>query len=175
MMEDSEGRRLFYGLDAQGSAKALFDSAGKPAASYGYDEFGHLGPVHRFIEGRPTYVPNLLGYTGEPYDPVLRGVYLRTRYYEPRLGRFVVPDQLPGLVALPQSLSRYTYADNNPMRYIDPWGLVGAPPAYQHDYDRATKVMEMVLGYTWEIVSTAEKYGVPPELVAAIITKDGGR
>lgn len=172
MMEDGEGSVYFYGLDAQGSVKALFDSTGKPLASYDYDEFGQLGPYSRFVPGHPMYTPNLLGYTGEPYDPVLRGVYLRTRYYEPRSGRFAVPDAFPALAFLPHSLNRYTYADNNPLRYIDPWGLIGAPPTADYGYDVTTSVMEMVLGYTRAIVSAAEEHKVPPELVAAIITKE---
>jgi len=50
--------------------------------------------------------------------------YYGARYYDPELGRFVTRDPLRGRVSAPQSLNRYTYVLNNPLRLIDPWGLI---------------------------------------------------
>jgi RHS repeat-associated protein len=44
------------------------------------------------------------------------------RYYSPYLGRFISPDTIVPSFLKPQSLNRYSYVLNNPLRYIDPTG-----------------------------------------------------
>jgi len=44
------------------------------------------------------------------------------RFYSPRLGRFIQPDTLIPNPTNPQSLNRFSYALNNPVKYIDPSG-----------------------------------------------------
>ena len=52
----------------------------------------------------------------------------RPRYYdharnlETGNGRFLSPDKLGGKIGDPQSWNRYTYARNNPLKYVDPDG-----------------------------------------------------
>ena len=48
--------------------------------------------------------------------------YLRSRYYDPSTGRFTQRDAFLGFYTDPLSLNRYTYAHNNPIKYIDPSG-----------------------------------------------------
>jgi RHS repeat-associated protein len=45
------------------------------------------------------------------------------RYYSSSLDRFMSVDAHPGKLLIPQSWNRYTYALNNPLKYIDPDGL----------------------------------------------------
>jgi RHS repeat-associated protein len=45
------------------------------------------------------------------------------RYFGSSLGRFTSPDPLGGHVSNPQSLNRYTYVLNNPLTFVDPFGL----------------------------------------------------
>jgi RHS repeat-associated protein len=67
-------------------------------------------------------------YTGEQNDP--NGlVYLRARYYDPAVGRFLSSDPWMGMVRYPQSLNRYVYVLNNPCNLVDPWGLQAAEGA----------------------------------------------
>jgi hypothetical protein len=47
---------------------------------------------------------------------------LRSRYYNPAVGRFGVADQLDGIPTDPLSLHKYTYTHNNPVNNIDPSG-----------------------------------------------------
>jgi RHS repeat-associated protein len=44
------------------------------------------------------------------------------RYYDPVLGRFISPDTIVPDPGNPQSLNRYAYVDNNPLKYTDPSG-----------------------------------------------------
>ena len=52
--------------------------------------------------------------------------YFRARYYGSQFGRFTSADPLiaSGRVSLPQSWNRYAYTLNNPLRLIDPDGLM---------------------------------------------------
>jgi len=52
--------------------------------------------------------------------------YLRARYYDPAVGRFLGRDPLIGFMTSPQSLNRYVYALNNPILLADPLGLCSA-------------------------------------------------
>ncbi|WP_328204553.1 RHS repeat-associated core domain-containing protein [Brevibacillus nitrificans] len=50
--------------------------------------------------------------------------YLRARYYDPSLGRFISEDTYKGQVDNPLTLNRYTYVHNNPLRFVDPTGHI---------------------------------------------------
>jgi RHS repeat-associated protein len=48
--------------------------------------------------------------------------YYGARYYDPTIGRFISADTIVPNPANPQSLNRYTYCLNNPLKYSDPTG-----------------------------------------------------
>jgi len=47
---------------------------------------------------------------------------MKSRFYDPVIGRFLQPDTIVPEPANPQSLNRYSYVYNNPLRYSDPYG-----------------------------------------------------
>ncbi|MGG2919420.1 RHS repeat-associated core domain-containing protein [Brevibacillus parabrevis] len=49
------------------------------------------------------------------YDKESGFYYLRARYYDPKMGRFISEDTVKGQVDNPLSLNRYTYVHNNPL------------------------------------------------------------
>jgi RHS repeat-associated protein len=60
-------------------------------------------------------------FTGQRLD--LTGLYYYgARYYDPTIGRFISPDTIVPYPINPQSLNRYSYCLNNPLKYIDPSG-----------------------------------------------------
>ncbi|MGB9774806.1 MAG: RHS repeat-associated core domain-containing protein, partial [Bacteroidota bacterium] len=61
-------------------------------------------------------------FTGQRLDAGVGLLYYRARYYDPALGRFIQPDTVVPNPADPQSLNRYAYVHNNPLRYTDPTG-----------------------------------------------------
>jgi RHS repeat-associated protein len=63
------------------------------------------------------------GFTGEQ-DEIAGLIFLRARYYDPGIGRFISKDPFPGVLTLPSSLHPYQYALNNPIRFTDPTGQV---------------------------------------------------
>lgn len=61
-------------------------------------------------------------YTGQREEDTL-GLYdYGARWYDPSIGRFIQADTIVPQPGNPQSLNRYSYALNNPMRYTDPTG-----------------------------------------------------
>ncbi len=61
-------------------------------------------------------------FTGQREDATIGLYYYGARYYDSTLGRFVQPDTIVPNPGDPQSLNRYSYTLNNPVRYTDPTG-----------------------------------------------------
>jgi RHS repeat-associated protein len=78
-----------------------------------YTPFGGL----RVEEGSEPYL-----YTGKEQDATDL-YYFGARYYDPDIGRFITRDPLTGTPATPQTLNRYAYCANNPLKYTDATGL----------------------------------------------------
>jgi RHS repeat-associated protein len=64
-------------------------------------------------------------FTGQQLDVASDLYYLRARYYDPAIGRFMTQDPFRGWAASPQSQNPYAYVMNNPANLIDPIGLCG--------------------------------------------------
>ena len=80
-------------------------------------------------------LPNHIRYTGQQYDDLTGQYYLRARYYNPELGRFMQEDVYQG-----DGLNLYAYCSNNPVVYYDPSGYKkgsnsGCPPASNNGGD----------------------------------------
>jgi RHS repeat-associated protein len=105
----------YYHADGLGSTRLLTDESGNPTDTYDYDAFGNL-------LDQTGSTPNVYLFAGEQSDDALGLYYLRARYMDPRLGRFISSDPFPGSVYNPASLHKYTYAHNNPVNFTDPSG-----------------------------------------------------
>jgi RHS repeat-associated protein len=63
-------------------------------------------------------------FTGKERDAETRLDFFKARYYSGAQGRFVSADRklFPNALFDPQSLDKYVYVRNNPLRYVDPNG-----------------------------------------------------
>ena len=100
-----------------GSLTDALDVNGNVKDEYRYDAFGAQTSASMTSSSYSHY-----GYTGEEYDDETGLVYLRARYYDPSLGRFISADPFLGKMAEPVTQNRYVYVKNNPLRYVDPRG-----------------------------------------------------
>jgi RHS repeat-associated protein len=103
-----------------GLRAGLVDTTGQIETDYAYDPFGV--PL---VEGE-AYNP--YQYTGEAWDAEVELLYLRARYYQPEVGRFVTLDRVPGEPERPSTLNHYLYVVDNPVNRVDPSGLEGPDP-----------------------------------------------
>ena len=105
------GQTYYYLLDFLGSVVGLVSSDGNLAATYQYDPWGNL-------LNSTGSVANPLRFAAREYDPESGLHFLRARYYDPQLGRFISRDPL----SLVGGGNLYAYALNNPVRYVDSSG-----------------------------------------------------
>ena len=62
------------------------------------------------------------GFTGHAQNDEVALIYMRARYYVPGVGRFASADTIVPDPTAPQSLNRYSYVRNNPVKLFDPTG-----------------------------------------------------
>lgn len=108
----------FHLLDNLGSRKLTTDSTGTPIneSNLNYSAFGGL------LSGNSDNY----NFTGKQLDANTGLVYFNARYYDPVIGRFITEDPVK------DGLNWYIFCDNNPLRFIDPDGLMS-----QEQYDSA--------------------------------------
>ena len=99
-----------YHQDEQGSTAYITGQNSAIENCYQYDAFGNL------LEQKEE-VSNRILYTGQQYDQETGQYYLRARYYNPVVGRFLQEDTYRG-----DGLNLYAYCANNPVVYYDPSG-----------------------------------------------------
>ena len=67
-------------------------------------------------------IPSHYKFTGKERDTETGLDYFGARYYASNMGRFTSPDPGPYVWSDPQTLNRYAYTRNNPLKFIDPTG-----------------------------------------------------
>jgi RHS repeat-associated protein len=101
--------------DHLGSSNLVTDRNG---ALVQHREYWAFGQQRVRSESAQDYVFNR--YTGQVFDDETGLYYYGARYYDPELGRFIQPDTIVPYPDDPQTLNRYSYVNNNPLKYTDP-------------------------------------------------------
>ena len=109
-----EGQAYFYHYDGLGSTVAMTDSSGSVVNTYAYETFGNV--LHS-----AQIVPNPFKYVGVSgiIDEGNGLLYMRARYYDSELGRFINQDP----IGLRGGMNFYAYVGNNSLNFVDPSGL----------------------------------------------------
>jgi RHS repeat-associated protein len=104
----------YYHTDHLGSTRLVTSENGVTTEEITYKPFGEQ---LNETDERYTYNGKELDETGL--------YYYGARYYDPVIGRFTSRDPLTGKKESPQTLNRYAYCLNNPLKYTDPTGTDG--------------------------------------------------
>jgi RHS repeat-associated protein len=99
--------------DGLGSCRALVSSNGIVVAKYDYDVYGSV----RGQEGQRANSFRYVAQIGHPTDEETGLIYMRARYYDPEVGRFVSED--PKM----HGANWYWYVDANPVMLVDRTGM----------------------------------------------------
>lgn len=110
----------YYLPNGHGDVVGILDPAGAVQATYRYDAFGSPTAATGDFD-------NPFRYTAEPWDAEIGAIYLRARYYQPALGRFLTQDTHRGDPWQPWTQNLYVYVGNNPLNYVDPTGHDAVP------------------------------------------------
>ena len=109
-----DSKTYYYHQDEQLNTTLITDEERKLKNHYQYDAFGAgLDAIEA--------LPNRIRYAGQQYDEQTEQYYLRARYYNSALGRFMQEDVYQG-----DGLNLYAYCHNNPVIYYDPSGCYEA-------------------------------------------------
>ncbi len=112
---DGTAYHYLYG-DQLNSAVLTTSANGTKTSETRYYPYG----AHRYDWGND---PSDRDFTGQRRDAEIALLDYVARRYSPYLGRFVSPDSIVPQPANPQSLNRYAYVLNNPLRFVDPSGM----------------------------------------------------
>ena len=124
--QDESGKYWFF-RDQVDSVRVVTDAAGNLYSSYDYTPFGEASVTCGSLYPNCTNQPNAQQFGGHLQDGTGL-LYMKARYYDPKLGRFLSADSIAPSLAQPQELNRYTYVLNNPVQYTDPSGHIACWP-----------------------------------------------
>lgn len=123
---NNNGTLGYYHTDEHGNVSAISDKSRNIVANYDFDAFGNE------TSSTDAYY-NPMRYCDEYYDVESGLTYLRARYYDPSIGRFISEDPIK------DGTNWYVYCGNNPIAFVDPSGLVDVGArTYSATYSGAT-------------------------------------
>ena len=106
------GVQYYYAQDAEGNVRGVINTAGTVVASYDYSPQGEL-------VGSTGSVVNPYRYKGREWDAEAGLYFMRARYYDPKVARFVSEDP----IGVAGGLSLYAFGGGDPVNFSDPSGL----------------------------------------------------
>ncbi len=138
--KDALGNILFYHQDHLGGTSLVTNSSGGVVKEISYTPFGEI--IGNYTD-RYTF-------TGHEFDSETGLIYMKARYYNPTTGQFLQMDNLIGNPYNSQDLNKYSYARNNPYKYIDPNGEWISPLDILDYVSLAHSIYSFVKSPSWE-------------------------
>jgi RHS repeat-associated protein len=119
VMTSADGKNYYYHADALGSITALTNDDNTPVETYAYKAYGE--PTIKNNAGTvlsKSAIDNPYLFTARELDSETGLYYLRARYYNPEMGRFIQEDP----IGIRGGSNFYIYALNNPSNLTDLFG-----------------------------------------------------
>ncbi|MFD2329461.1 RHS repeat-associated core domain-containing protein [Cohnella sp. GCM10020058] len=130
--------KAFFSFNGHGDVTSLRGADGGLLNSYKYDVWGN-------IQSKTELIKNPFLYSGEYWDSTTELQYLRARWYDPSVGRFINEDTFEGQIDNPLTLNLYTYVHNNPLLYTDPSGHIIVFPNVKDLWNGSVKKVKSTL------------------------------
>ena len=124
-MSDGSGnfKTYYYIKNAKGDIIGLSDKNGDQVVKYNYDSWGKVIKSETIGTSVPANLDKLNPrlYGGYWYDDTIGLYFMKTRMYDPSIGRFLSKDT-SGTAVSALDYNPYLYCNNNPITRIDPSG-----------------------------------------------------
>lgn len=144
--ETLDNNYITYHYDYRGSTVFLTDEKGNKTTEFEYDTYGELltpSLGYRFLyNGRDGVQTDANGL-----------YYMRARYYNPEIKRFINQDTLLGSISDSTSLNRFSYVNGNPISLVDPFGLEAQGTWLDGAYNWFTNNRDTLLGMPYAAMS----------------------
>ena len=130
--KDSDTEKRYYHYNHIGSTTAITDADGDLLYRIDYGTYGELTGIYDAdedpVEDKTAVIrsENLRFLYNGRYgvETGANGLYyMRARYYNPQIKRFINRDIIDGSITDSQSLNKYSYVQGNPISLVDPFGL----------------------------------------------------
>ena len=134
------GEEYYYHYNHLGSTMAVSDGSGEVIYRFVYSTYGELYDIK---DGNGNSLGNIAASEGYTYAEMAHALgmeylyngqygvstdidglyYMRARYYDQIIKRFINRDVLSGDIGNSQSMNRFSYVQGNPVSLTDPFGL----------------------------------------------------
>ena len=117
---EKNSQAFYYHADGLGSITEITNQSGSVVQRYTFSSFGKIES-----QQDPNFIQPYT-FTSREFDSETGLYYHRARHYDLAAGRFLQEDPI-GFAG--GQVNIYTYVANDPINYIDPYGLRAGPPA----------------------------------------------
>ena len=142
----TETNTLTYHYDYRGSTIALTDGNGNVTDRMEYSMYGTM-TYHLGTNSIPFLFNGRFGVMTDPNGLL----YMRARYYNPYICRFLNPDP----AGFAGGLNFYAFANGNPVSYLDPFGLYGFATQYWADLSVSGSWWQKAIAWPMGVLSAA--------------------
>jgi len=124
VLENGVGNLYYVYKDNLGSVITITDQGGNKIAEQSFDAWGRFRNPNDWSYSSIPPIPAWLyrGFTGHEHLPAFGLINMNGRMYDPILGLMLSPDPMLMDNTNTQAYNGYSYALNNPMKYVDPTG-----------------------------------------------------
>ena len=112
----------YFVCNWRGDVIQIYNAAGELVSTYDYDAWGKVTENATSADTQNITETNPIRYRGYYYDTETRLYYLKNRYYDPAVKRFLNVDGLVSTSVEDAAKNMFAYCLNNPVIYADPDG-----------------------------------------------------
>ena len=119
---DGVWETYIFEKNLQGDVTKVYGTDGTLYITYLYDAWGNTSTLYSNNGESTNATKNKLTYRGYYYDRDTGLYYLKSRYYDPKVCRFINADGYVSTGTGMLGYNMYAYCNNNPVMYVDPEG-----------------------------------------------------